>query len=227
MKRLIWFIFLVLVALRMDAQSSVSFQIKAGVGMANFYGKYTEDAEAKFAYKVGLGMDYAFNRTWSLQTYLNFVSKGSKGEVEDWMKMTMNELYLELPVMAALRIPVSDKMQLVLSAGPYIACGIGGKTTVDMEERKVPTTTGYETIGGKYKMDTFGALKDGNAGLSRFDAGLAFSVAAECHRFILGIDAQLGLTDISGDLKKVAELISVEKGSAKNVSAFFSIGYRF
>lgn len=227
MKKLIWFIFLALVALRIEAQSPVSFQVKAGVGMANFYGKEIDDAEAKFAYKVGVGMDYAFNRTWSLQTFLNFVSKGSKGEAEDWVKMTMNELYLELPVMAALRVPVSEKTQLVLSAGPYIACGVGGKTTADIEERKIPTTTGYETIGGKYEADTFGALKDGNIGMNRFDAGLAFGVAAECHRFILGIDAQLGLTDISGDLKKVAEAMSVEMGSTKNISAFFSIGYRF
>lgn len=227
MKKLIWFIFLALVALRIEAQSPVSFQVKAGVGMANLYGKETDDAEAKFAYKVGVGIDYAFNRTWSLQTFLNFVSKGSKGEAEDWAKMTINELYLELPVMAALRVPVSEEMQLVLSAGPYIAYGIGGKTTVDMKERKIPTATGYETIGGKYKADTFGALKDGNLGMNRFDAGLAFGVAAECHRFILGIDAQWGLTDISGDLKKMAEAMSVKKGSAKNISAFFSLGYRF
>lgn len=227
MKKFIWFIFLALAALRIEAQSPVSFQVKAGVGMANFYGKKTDDAKAKFAYKVGLGMDYAFNPTWSLQTSLNFVSKGSKGEAEEWAKMTMNELYLELPVMAAVRVPVSEKMQFVMSAGPYIACGVGGRTTVDVKERKIPTTTGYETIGGKYKPDTFGALKDGNIGMNRFDAGLAFGVAAECHRFILGIDAQLGLTDISGDLKEVAEAMSVEMGSTKNISVFFSVGYRF
>lgn len=227
MKKLILSAFLTLVTLGIGAQSPVSFQVKAGVGMANLYGKNTDDCEVKLANKVGVGMDYAFNQTWSLQSFLNFVSKGSKGEIEGLGRIKMNELYLELPVMMAARIHISDKVQLVLSAGPYIAYGVGGKTTYDIEEKRIPSTTGYITIGGKYKFDTFGAIMKGNIGFDRFDAGLAWGVAAEYHRFIFGIDAQLGLAHVEGELKKVAEVIITEKLSVKNISAFFSVGYRF
>lgn len=44
---------------------------------------------------------------------------------------------------------------------------------------------------------------------------------------IFGIDAQLGLAHVEGELKKVAEVIITEKLSVKNISAFFSVGYRF
>ena len=51
--------------------------------------------------------------------------------------------YLELPVMAAARFKVADNTNIVLSAGPYFACGIAGNSKVDLGK-------------GRLEVDTFG-----------------------------------------------------------------------
>ena len=39
-----------------------NFPAKAGAGIASMWGKNTEE-NTKFAYKVGVGMEYGFNKT--------------------------------------------------------------------------------------------------------------------------------------------------------------------
>ena len=77
---------------------------------------------AKIGFKLGGGFEYAFNDTWSLQPSLYLTSKGAKKD-----ELTINAYYLELPVMAAARFNVADNTNLVVNAGPYLACGIAGK----------------------------------------------------------------------------------------------------
>ena len=208
------------------AQSPVSFQVKAGAGIAGLWGKNT-DAKTKFPYKVGVGMEYAFNGTWALQPSLNFVSKGCKDEEEGVGKLTMNQLYLELPVMMAARLDLTETSNLVIAVGPYVAYGVGGKTSADIVEKKYPTMTGYETFGGKYKLDTFGDLADGKMGNKRFDAGVGLGITYENRNVMLGLEGQLGLVNVNDELKDIAELVGLGGFAAKNVSAFVTVGYRF
>lgn len=81
MKQTILTIFFAIIALGANAQSPISFQVKAGVGTSNFYGENVE-SDTRIAYKVGVGMNYEFNRTWVFQPSLNFVSIGAREEVE-------------------------------------------------------------------------------------------------------------------------------------------------
>ncbi len=210
---------------QVQAQSPVSFQAKAGVGITSFWGKNT-DGKAKFAYKVGAGMDYAFNKVWSLQPSLNFVSKGYKEKEAGIGKASMNELYLELPVMVAARLNLAKNSGLVLSAGPYVAYGVGGKTSV-VVEKKIPTIVGFETVEDKYKLDTFGHINDGKMGNRRFDAGIGLGITYENRNIIIGLESQLGLVNVNDKLKEVAELTGLDDFAAKNISAFVTIGYKF
>ena len=207
------------------AQSPVSFHAKAGAGISSFWGKNT-DGKVKFAYKVGVGMDYAFNKVWSLQPSLNFVSKGYKEEETGIGKASMNELYLELPIMVAARLDLTKNSGLVLSAGPYVAYGVGGKTSV-VVEKKIPTMVGYETVEDKYKLDTFGHINDGKMGNRRFDAGIGLGITYENRNIILGLESQLGLVNVNDKLKEVAELTGLDDFAAKNISAFVTVGYKF
>ena len=208
-----------------QAQSPVSFRAKAGVGIASFWGKNTE-GKAKFAYKAGAGMDYAFNKVWSLQPSLNFVSKGYKEEEASIGKASMNELYLELPIMVAACLNFTKNSGLVLSAGPYVAYGVGGKTSV-VVEKKIPTIVGFETVEDEYKLGTFGHINDGKMGNKRFDAGVGLSITYENRNIILGLESQLGLINVNDKLKEVAELTGLDDFTAKNISAFVTIGYKF
>lgn len=208
-----------------QAQSPVSFQAKAGVGIASFWGKNTE-GKAKFAYKAGAGMDYAFNKVWSLLPSLNFVSKGYKEEEAGIGKASMNELYLELPIMVAACLNFTKNSGLLLSAGPYVAYGIGGKTSV-VVEKKIPTIVGFETVEDEYKLGTFGHIDDGKMGNKRFDAGVGLSITYENRNIILGLESQLGLINVNDKLKEVAEFTGLDDFAAKNISAFVTIGYKF
>lgn len=104
MKKLAFFILLSLVTLGVSAQSNLKWNVNAGIGMSNWYGDDTDGTDAKFAYKVGIGLEVPFANTnvWSFQTGLNFISKGVKGngvtDAWDVVDVTINQLYLELPL---------------------------------------------------------------------------------------------------------------------------------
>lgn len=105
MKKLAFFILLSLVTLGVSAQSNLKWNVNAGIGMSNWYGDDTDGTDAKFAYKVGIGLEVPFANTnvWSFQTGLNFISKGVKGngvtDAWDVVDVTINQLYLELPLL--------------------------------------------------------------------------------------------------------------------------------
>lgn len=180
----------------MATAQTINWNVNAGIGVANLYGKDTDGSDAKFAYRLGVGMEVPFDQTWSLQTGLNFVSKGCKGD--DNLKM--NALYLELPIMAGLRLPTASGFDVLLKAGPYLAYGVGGKTKADIGHLK-------------YKENTFS-----DDGLKRFDAGLGFGVGFEFSKYVVGLDTQLGLANISKNS---------EGSKPKNISAFLTFGYKF
>lgn len=126
MKKLAFFILLSLVTLGVSAQSNLKWNVNAGIGMSNWYGDDTDGTDAKFAYKVGIGLEVPFANTniWSFQTGLNFISKGVKGDgvTDAWdvVDVTINQLYLELPLMVGARIHTASNFDLLFKGGPYL-----------------------------------------------------------------------------------------------------------
>ena len=143
MKKLAFFILLSLVTLGVSAQSNLKWNVNAGIG-----------------------------NVWSFQTGLNFISKGVKGngvtDAWDVVDVTINQLYLELPLMVGARIHTASNFDLLFKGGPYLAYGVGGKTKID---------------GVSEKADTFG-----DDGLKRFDAGLGLGVAFEFGKIVVGVE---------------------------------------
>ena len=60
MKKLAFFILLSLVTLGVSAQSNLKWNVNAGIGMSNWYGDDTDGTDAKFAYKVGIGLVWKY-----------------------------------------------------------------------------------------------------------------------------------------------------------------------
>lgn len=85
----------------------------------------------------------------------------------------MNPMYLDLPVFAAVRFATLENQSVVIKAGPYFACGVGGKIKYEGE-----------------KEDFFGD------GVKKFDCGLGFGVAYEFSRFFIDLTGEIGLTKI-------------------------------
>ena len=146
--------------------------MNAGIGMSNWYGDDTDGTDAKFAYKVGIGLEVPFANTnvWSFQTGLNFISKGVKGngvtDAWDVVDVTINQLYLELPLMVGARIHTASNFDLLFKGGPYLAYGVGGKTKID-------------------------------DGLKRFDAGLGLGVAFEFGKIVVGVETGTSFTKVA------------------------------
>ena len=106
-----------------NAQSSqtnatpVSWNAKAGLNISNWTGDGTDGLDAKIGFKLGVGMEYALDNTWSLQPSLLLSSKGIKASGEIQIpelegsysgKLTVNQMYLELPVNLQARMPISN-----------------------------------------------------------------------------------------------------------------------
>lgn len=179
MKKLAFFVLLSLVTLGVFAQSNLKWNVNAGIGMSSWYGDDADGIDAKFAYKVGIGLEVPFANTdvWSFQTGLNFISKGAKiNSGWDAIDVTVNQLYLELPLMVGARIHTASNFDLLFKGGPYLAYGVGGKTD---------------------DVDTFG--NDG-LDLKRFDAGLGLGVAFEFNKIVVGVETGTSFTKVLSDV---------------------------
>lgn len=184
--------------------SKVSWNVKAGMNISNWTGDGSEGSKAKVGFKIGAGMEYALDKTWSLQPSLFLTSKGTKGE-EGETSATVNQVYLELPVNLQARVPVADKTNILFAAGPYFAYGVGGKSSGG---------TSFDGIDYTASINTFGENK-----LKRFDAGLGLGVSLEVSKVIVGLEGQLGLTKIGDG--------AASYNSPKNINFGVTVGYKF
>ena len=173
--------------------SQVSWNAKVGMNISNFTGDL--DVSAKVGVK------------WLLQPSLFLSQKGAKFSATvsgDEADVKFNAMYFELPIMMAARFNVANNTNIVVSAGPYMAYGVGGKTRTKMR------------IGGAktdIKENTFGS-----DAFDRFDAGLGVGVAAEFGRIIVGLDGQFGLVKLMD--------MNIDS-NPKNINCAITLGYKF
>jgi opacity protein-like surface antigen len=177
------------------ASAQIRWNAKVGINASNFTSDLKGDA--KLGLKVGGGLDYAFDKTWSLQPSLLITSKGAK-DSDDGTDATINAVYLELPIMVAAHVEISDKANLLVNAGPYFAYGIAGKTTEKAD-------------GVEVSVDTFGDKLP----FRRFDAGLGVGVGLDFGQFVIALESEFGMVDVVKDV------------SSKNANISLSVTYKF
>ncbi len=188
-----------LIGVSASAQDTpITFGVKVGANLSNFSGDL--DMDAKFGFNAGVTLDYAFTPDVYLLTGLEFTTKGAKIKEGD-ESLTMNPMYLQLPVHVGYKLTVADNTRLVFHAGPYVAYGLGGKTTVKI-------------AGIKEKGDFFGSEEEGGA--KRFDFGVGLGVGAEFGKIGVGLGYDFGLLNMArGD------------GKVRNMNAYLTVGYKF
>ena len=153
---------------RIDRTSTISSLLLCRGGTSRLYGKHS-CCDTRIACKAGIGAKYALNKTWVLQSALEFVSIGGKDDMDYVKNAKMNELYLQIPVRIAARLPLGKDYHASLNAGPYIACGVGGKTSGSIPYYH---DTGSSDGNRLFKIDTFGNILENNAGNRRLDGGI-------------------------------------------------------
>lgn len=215
-----------IVALPVHAQ--IGWNIKAGIGLSDL--KRTDIMNTAFSYKAGAGADIPFNNRWALQPSLYFSAKGAGfhgyyGEEQIYDAQFRNKLYyLELPVLMAFKIKVEQSAYLILKAGPYAGYGLSGKASV-----KTPLSNDFHKTFSENlfsKECTYDAISyiDGthspikSAPYNRLDAGISTGADLCVNHLLFGIEANWGLTSVSGDLMG-------EK--PRNFTFYLMAGYQF
>ncbi len=224
------FVLFVLVSVTSFSQIR-GWNVKVGMNVSNWT---TDELDTKIGYRVGVGTEYAFNDTWSLQPSLLFSTKGTKigaNLAGFGFDFKVNQMYLELPIMAAARFKVGKSTNFVVNAGPYVAYGVGGKTKFSAHYKGEQASIKFNSFGNIDKVtveaggesfdvtvdeladntdDDLGDLK----GLRRFDLGVGVGVALELNKIVLGLDGEFGLTKLETD-------------GGKNLNFAVSVGYKF
>lgn len=181
----------------MSASAQITWNAKGGVGIAHCWGD-AKGLKPAVVGKLGVGIEKPLSSNWSLMPSFEVALKGCK---IDWAKVAdgsessrMNALYLQIPVMAAYRININDSWNTTLKAGPYFAVGVYG----DID--------GYNIFKSE----------DGADGASRFDVGLDLGVDFEYHRFVFGVEYELGFISMSP-----------VKDSVRNGAFYATVGWKF
>ena len=192
----------VFVGMSASAQDKpLTFGVKGGMNLSNFSGKASENSDAKIGFNVGVTVDYAFSSDVYLLTGLEFTTKGAKWEEGD-EKLTLNPMYLQVPIHVGYKLTVAEDTRIVFHAGPYIAYGIAGKITAKKGSLKES-----ENIFGSDEIQ----------GLKRFDFGLGLGTAVEFGKFGIGLGYDFGLANIGRS----------STFKLRNMNAYLTVGYKF
>lgn len=175
--------------LTMSAQET-KWNVTAGVGMSNIVGSDTDGCESAIAYKVGITYDFGISENFSVIPGAEFINKASKFKT---VRGTIDKFYLQIPILAAYKLPLNDNMSLALKAGPYVAYGITGS---DIEWDR----------GGKTN------IFDSNGGFERFDAGAKVGASLEFESFNIGIEFSRGFMKLDSDYSQFNQAFGVVLG---------------
>jgi hypothetical protein len=182
--------------------------VKAGLNLSNMGGDLT-GTDDKVGFQIGFTVDYALKNDFCLISGLSLSSKGFKiSNVlidEDYPSgsMTLNPVYLEIPLHVGYKLSVAEDTRLVFETGPYLAYGVAGKATVK---------AGSE----KESVNAFSTML-----LNEFDCGFGFGAGVEFGKFAIKLGYDFGFANSSNqdDLS--------EGGKLKNLNGYLTFGYRF
>lgn len=217
MKKLILLVVCICSLFTATAQTKVTWSMELGLGMSTWMGKNADGSNPLFNTKVGVGLDVPLTGLVSFQTGLSWVSKGASLDVDltgadlglgsdlGVVDAHVNQNYFEMPLLAAFHVGTASNFDMVFTVGPYLAYGVNGKTSVDVDDLSV-------------SVNSFGdsqVLDQNIEGLKRFDAGLQAGVALDFAKWTVGLDGEFGFCKIASGK------------SPRNLAFFFTAGYKF
>lgn len=212
----------------MQAQYSPwSLNLKAGIGFSNVHVSADEaiDSRVKPGYQFGAYVDYTLPSNLFFQSGLIFQSKGAIYEDDNqywsttynnisndfcfaendnrlqYQKVTVNSIYLQLPINVGYKYRLKQNMSIVILGGPYLAYGVGGKLT----DEKVYA----DGVRIKEKDDVFG-----DRAWKRFDSGFSVTLGVELKKISLNMGYDFGMINIDRSF------------DVYNRSLFLNVGYR-
>lgn len=189
MKKLFSLICVAMFAVTASAQ--VTWNMKGGFGVATCYGSDVEGLKTHLVGKIGFGLEYPISSNVSLMPSLEFAWKGTE-QKNDGDKLTLDLYYLQVPVVFAYRVNLADAWNMTLKAGPYAAYAVSDKIK-------------YESNYGGY---------EGSSEVKKFDAGLDAGIDFEYHRFVFGVEAEMGF-------------LKLYESNVKNLAFYATLGRKY
>ena len=179
--------------------------VQGGVNLANITTTndgQTQSNKTLTTFNVGIMSRFGLSHTFDLESGLLFTGKGSKSTSNfgsDYVVSKFNPLYLEVPLNAVVKIPLSTaaKTNIFLHAGPYIAVGVAGKSTTDVQFAGVQS---HSSSSIKFSNDNPFTSQQDDASynkLKRFDYGVNLGGGLDFGKFLLKANYGIGLAKIN------------------------------
>ena len=195
----------VLIVTVMAIGAKAQVYVQGGVNLANITKTNsggTDKNNLLTTFNVGVMSRFGLSPTFDLESGILLTGKGSKAERyfgNDYVKSKFNPLYLEVPLNAVVKIPLNVKStsSIFFNAGPYIAVGVGGKSTQDNQFAGIQTSSSSKI---KFSNDNPFTSQQDDANynkLKRFDYGLNFGAGIDFGKFLLKANYGLGLAKIN------------------------------
>ena len=191
--------------------SQLRWNVQGGMNFGNL--THDDNADALIGFNAGVGLDYAFTDRWSLKSGVMFTSKGYKhGEFK------ARPIYLEFPVMGAIKMPITERVKFVVNAGVYFAAGLVGQ----YDTSDVVNLADGLSSSGAYKTLIF---DDVTGIFRRFDVGVQYGVGVElADHYLIHLTGQNGFITPYDDGYYPEEY---EGTKSKNVTFTIGVGYIF
>ena len=220
MKTRLSLLFALLLVCAAGGAQNVYFKIGGG-----FASHYDRASQVIGAYKIGVGYELELSQRFSFSPGVEFYGKGWKDPnslVCVFDKDTRQQLfhedgtplmglksrsatqyYIEVPLLFSYFLRTGESRYWVFSAGPYVACGVGGKQKTKGDTEQSGVDQYY------YEDKTFS-----EPGTHRFDCGVQTFVGYQFPTsFTIGIEADWGVAKFNA-------------AGRRNVSALISLGYK-
>ncbi len=208
MNKLITFSFAACAALATLSSSAQTFGVKAGLNFSNMVVKdddktYSDDYKLKPGFHIGGVAEFEINDMIFFEPGALISTKGTRAK-EDGYKMSLNLIYLEIPMNAKVKFELGD-INIFGFAGPYVAVALSGKSkfTVDGDTEKKSVEWG-----------------SGDDESKRLDFGLNLGAGAELtDELSLSLSYGLGLGNMSN--------VTDNGSKVQNRVIALSVGYKF
>jgi len=203
--------------------------IQGGVNFANISTSNsgsTQNSNMLTTFNAGIMARSNSTEPIALEAGLLLKGKGAKSNTyltsstdDNYVKTTFNPLYLELPINFILRLPLENKNNIFLNAGPYVAMGIAGKSKM---ETKILGAVTKSSSDIEFNNDDPSTTQQEDASydkLKRFDYGVNVGAGFDVGKVIIKANYGLGLakinsteTDNSSNNKNKYRTVSVSLG---------------
>jgi hypothetical protein len=215
---------LILSSVAMQAQ----FGILGGVNFQNINGKNSSGDKLSnglmIGFHAGLNYNIPVSTNFYLQPGLIYTVKGAYNEFYNSplkaagdYSTTTRISYIEMPLNLLFRPQVGNGY-ILLGFGPYVAYGISGKETTQLNSVSIERPVEFENSVG-----VLTAL-DGNAYYRPFDAGANILFGYESMKgMFLQLNAQLGLLKINPEYAWMSD----DQTAYMNTGFGLSLGFRF